>query len=550
MLQISNVSKSYGANTVLTDVSFILNPRDHLGLVGPNGCGKTTLLRIIARLEPPDRGSVQIAPPDLRLGYLEQGLTCSQDETVGEALGVGSAAISRAESYLAELASALASAAPEDQRRLSAEYAHALEALQDLTTVQPAPHEAEAVLAGLGLNAVSLEMPVASLSGGQKTRLGLARLLLRQPQVLLLDEPTNHLDIEALEWLEDWLQRYPGAALIVSHDRAFLDRSVTGILELDPQSHTLHHYAGNYSAYADQKQAEMDARWRAYADQNEEIARLQAAARRLRGIARPHRGGKGSDGDKFAKGFFANRGRFTVARAKQLEARVERLLGEERIEKPRPTWQMKLDLSTAAASGRDVFSLEGLSIGYGERVLLRDVNQILRLSERVALVGPNGCGKTTLLRTIAGTLPPLAGSIRLGANVRVGYYSQEQEVLDLESTPLATIGAVAALSHTDLRSFLHYFLFSGDEVFTRVANLSYGQRARLILARLVAQGCNLLLLDEPVNHLDIPSRSAFEQAMAAYTGTVLAVVHDRYFIRSFATRLWVVEGDTVSSHLI
>lgn len=548
MLQVSSLAKRYGANAILDDVSFTVNPGERLGLIGPNGCGKTTLLRLIAGCEPPDAGSVQAGPAGTRLGYLEQGLSFAPGETVGHALGVDVDGLAAAEERLAGLAARLATAAGSERHQLEEAYARALAGLEALARAQTPAHEAQAVLGGLGLATVPLDTPVATLSGGQKTRLGLARLLLARPHVLLLDEPTNHLDIDALEWLEGWLLGYRGAALIVSHDRAFLDRTVTGILELDPRTHAVRAYPGNYSAYVEAKQAELDEQWRAYADQNEEIAQLRQAARHLRGLARPRRGGKADGGDKFAKGFFANRSRYTVRRAKQIEARVERLLTEERVEKPKPTWQMKLEFA-GDRSGRDVLALEGLAVGYGGRPLIRGIQQQLRLGERVALVGANGSGKTTLLRTIAGALPPIAGRVRLGAGVRLGYYSQEQEGLDPASTPYSTIARLTGLPETEVRSFLHYYLFAGDAVFTPVASLSYGERARLALARLVAEGCNCLLLDEPVNHLDIPSRASFERALAHFPGTVIAAVHDRYFIRQFAGKVWAVEGDALRSYV-
>ncbi len=542
MLQVSSVHKRYDDQVVLADVSFIVNPGDRLGLVGPNGCGKTTLLRIIAGQEEPDRGSVRLSPANLRLGYLEQGLTYRADETVGEALHLGEDELAAAEQQLQEVAGALATASEGERSRLEDAYSRALAELEALAAQHSSAHDALAVLAGLGLKDVALETPVATLSGGQKTRLGLARILLARPQVLLLDEPTNHLDIDALEWLEGWLQAYRGAALIVSHDRSLLDRAVNTILELDPRSHTVTAYPGAYDDYLAAKQRELDDQWSAYKDQQERIARVNEDVRRLTNYAGSiERGTTHFHIRKIAKGI--------ARRAVVQRRRLERELDEARVDKPEPTWQMKLEFVDTPESGQDVLILDAVSVGYGGAPLLTGVNQLLRSGERVALIGPNGAGKTTLLRAITGELAPLAGRVRLGAGVHLGYYSQEQENLDPESTPFATIAAVAPLSETDTRSFLHYFLFAGDDVFKPVGSLSYGERARLVLARLVATGCNLLLLDEPINHLDIPSRANFERAMAAFDGTVLAVVHDRYFIRQFASRLWVIEAGTVASYV-
>jgi ATP-binding cassette subfamily F protein 3 len=261
-------------------------------------------------------------------------------------------------------------------------------------------------------------------------------------------------------------------------------------------------------------------------------------------------GGKADSGDKFAKGFFANRGAGTIARAKAIEHRIEKLLTEDRLEKPRMGWQMKLDFGEVPASGQDVLALEDLAVGYGDVPLLSGLNGVVRHGTRLALVGPNGSGKTTLLRTIAGRLPPLAGRARLGANVHLGYMAQEQELLPPDLNALEFIRRRASLSETDARSFLHYYLFAGDDVFVRVGDLSFGERARLALAGLVVEGCNFLMLDEPINHLDLPSRARFEQALAGFDGTVVAVVHDRYFIEGFATELWEVDGGGLRQHAL
>ena len=404
---------------------------------------------------------------------------------------------------------------------------------------------APAVLAALELDGLPADLPVAALSGGQKTRLALAGLLLSAPQMLLLDEPTNHLDLDMLDWLEDWLLNFPNAVLIVSHDRAFLDNTTTAILEMDPLTHSLRRYEGNYSAYLEQKLAEREHQWQEYKDQQDEIGRLTQGAARLRSRARFRKGGKADpeNTDGFAVGFFANRGKETIQKAKNIEKRIDRLMNEDRVDKPTRTWQMKMAFGEVPASGRDVLVLEDLAVGYDGAPLLQDLNLTIRFGQRVALVGSNGAGKTTLLRTIAGQLPPLRGQARLGANVRLGYMAQEQENLQPDLNPIETLRLRSGQSETELRAFLSLFLFKGDDVFVPVGRLSYGERSRLTLACLVAEGCNFLLLDEPINHLDIPSRAQFEQALGAFDGTVLAVVHDRYFISGFATRIWEVRSD-------
>jgi ATP-binding cassette subfamily F protein 3 len=540
MLTAHSLRKSFGPELILDSISFSLNPGERMGLVGPNGCGKTTLLRLLARLDAPDSGAAQWNPPDLRVGYLPQGVAFSVTDSLSDFITGTAGGLLALTTDFERMADTLG----ERPSTQDASSAYDL-ALARLTAADEVLKRAPGLLAALGLGRVPLEAPVASLSGGQKTRLALARVLAADPQLLLLDEPTNHLDIQMLEWLEEWLLAFRGAALVVSHDRAFLDQTVTRALELDPRTHTAKEHAGNYSDYMDAKLVERERQWQAYTDQREEIADLQNAARHLRGIARFKKGGKGDSGDKFARGFFGNRALETVRRAKSIERRIEKIMTEERVDKPRQSWQMKLDFGAAVPSGQAVLVTESLAVGYGEAALLRDLNLHVKRGARVALIGPNGCGKTTLVRTIAGALPPLAGRVRLGANVCLGYMAQEQESLDPALNAFTTLQKFTALSETDTRSFLHYFLFEDDEVFTPVSSLSFGERARLALACLVAQGCNFLLLDEPINHLDLPSRARFEQALSAFEGTTLAVVHDRYFIEQFATTVWAVEAGGV-----
>jgi ATP-binding cassette subfamily F protein 3 len=542
MLHVSDLTKAYGDHLLFERVSFVVNAGEHVGLVGPNGSGKTTLLRILAGEETPDAGSVRYDVPRTRVGYLPQAIAYGPDDTVRDVLGGASvndpdALATRLEHLAVALGNAAAQGAPTDQ--LEAEYTAVLERLSQPALLLP-EHLLAQVLAGLGLAHVAPDTPVRILSGGQKTRLGLARLLLERLLFLLLDEPTNHLDITALQWLEEYLHSYEGGMLIVSHDRTFLDRTVTGILEMDPEEHAVSPYPGTYSDYARTKERERERLRQEYAAQQERIAQLEGAVRQLKGHARSIEQGT-------IHFHYRKRAKKVARQAVMRQRRIERLIAsEEYIEKPRgDAWTLKLDFVNTPPSGQDVVTLEGVAKAYAGHTLFADVHLILRRGERLALVGPNGAGKTTLLRLISGHEAPTAGVVRLGANVHLGYFSQEQELLDWDRTPLETVRALAPLDETDARSFLHFFLFQGDEVFVPVGQLSYGERARLALGTLVLQGCNLLLLDEPINHLDIPSRESFEQALSAFEGTVLAVVHDRYFIEHFATGIWAVGGGTI-----
>lgn len=542
MLSVSNLNKSYELNTILKDVSFTLNAGERLGLVGPNGCGKTTLLRILAGEEKPDSGVVRRTAPDVRTGYLAQGFVFDADETVGSFLARSGGDALGPAAKLEELARALAEN-PLDEA-LQEEYDAALALVSaDSSKVG----RTAAVLAGLGLGAIPLETPAEILSGGQKTRLALAGVLLDRPQLLLLDEPTNHLDFGMLQWLESWLRDFRGAALVVSHDRAFLDRMATGILEIDPLTHAARIYPGNYSFYVGVKEAERERQWQAYQDQRDKIARLRKAAAHVRSNAHFHKGGKADPGntDGLSAGFFADRGKETVQKAKNMEKRIERMLTEDRIDKPARSWQARISFGGGMTSGRDVLATNDLAVGYDGKQVLGDVYLRLRLGERAVLVGANGSGKTTLLRTLAGRLAPLSGEVRLGSNVRTGYMAQEQENLDPGQDAFTALAGILGGSQTEVRAFLAQYLFTGDEVFAPAGRLSYGERSRLALALLAAQGCNLLLLDEPLNHLDIPSRVRFEQALSGFEGTVLAVAHDRYFIASFARTVWEVADGVV-----
>lgn len=534
MLSIHNLDKNFGIQPVLKNINFNISAGERIGLIGANGSGKTTLMRILAGLEHPDaeRGDVASTRPNLRLGYLAQGMEFDPQQTLHSALGLDSDSQTDTALEVESLALAL-SQNPHDSD-LQNKYTVALEKLS--TPLFPP----ESILAPLGLAHLSADTPIAHLSGGQKTRLMLAKVLLDDPHLLLLDEPTNHLDIEMLEWLEGWLIGFKGAALIVSHDRTFLDNTVTSIFELDSISHTIKTYDGNYSDYLEQKLLEYDKQVQAYQDQQDELAQLRRAAKHIRSLTVMKVGGKADSGDKFAKGFFGNRATKNVAgKAKNIEARIDHILTEEKLEKPRGSWKLKLDFGTPEHQSKDVLVTDSLSIGYTpENPLLTGINLFIRAGRRIVLTGPNGAGKTTFIRTIVGKLPPLAGSFRLGGATKLGYMAQEQELINPAINAVQTIQSVSAINETETRNFLHYFLFKGDAALRPAGELSFGERARLQLALLVAQGCTFLILDEPINHLDIPSRERFEEALENFNGTILAVVHDRSFIEHFATDVW------------
>jgi ATP-binding cassette, subfamily F, member 3 len=538
MLQVRSVTKWYGDVKVLDRVSFNLNRGERAGLIGPNGSGKTTLLRILVGELPPDSGNVQVSPSSVRIGYLAQALEFAPGATVADVLRSAEGEREAAEVRLARLAEVMAESEGDALASAMADYDRGLAEFQALGGGGRYA-DADAVLAGLGMADITQTRLVASLSGGQKTRVGLARLLLSEPDLLLLDEPTNHLDIVALDWLETYLANYPGAVLLVSHDRAFLDRTVGRILSLDDVTPTLREYAGNYSEYAFSIDRELEKQWASFREQQERVKKLESSIRRLSGQA------KNIEAETIH--FHWRRIAKDLARRSVVQkARLERMLAsEDMVDKPGQTWRMKLEFAETPRSGQDVLMIHDLRFGFGHRVLLDGVNLHLGYGERAMLIGPNGMGKTTLLRLITGELKPWAGTVQLGRGVRIGYMTQEQESLGGSTMPLAMIRNAAPLDETEARSFLHYFLFAGDEVFVPVSSLSFGERSRLALALLAVQGCNFLLLDEPINHLDIPSRERFEQAIARFQGTVLAVVHDRYFIERLATVVWTLEDKKI-----
>jgi ATPase subunit of ABC transporter with duplicated ATPase domains len=528
MLKVTDLSKRFPDGPVLERVSFVLNDGEKLGLVGPNGSGKSTLLRILAGRLRPSGGSVTRAPA-ARIGYLEQFPAADLDRTVAEALAAAQPELTAARAEMEATARAMADPARSETERAAAlaAYGAAAERFEQLGGYE-SEHRLAIVRAGLALDELAPDRPVATLSGGQKTRLALARLLLSEPTVLLLDEPTNYLDLPALLWLERFVASSPCAAIIVSHDRRFLDRTVSGILELDPETRAIARYPGAYSAYAAAKQHEREKHAARYQDQ---VERIVAVQREIGALKRRAAATETSTINfairKVAKG--------TARRAKVQERRLERFLAsEERLERPEEPQRLFLQdmLAAALADDRLAVAASGLRVAYGEAIVLDGVDLAVHGGDRLALVGPNGSGKSTLLKALAGRLTPRAGVVRHGEGVRAGYLPQEHHwPAGTAAQSLLQVFRAGVVMHEDeARAFLDKFLFSGDGVHRRVADLSYGERARLALACLVAGGANLLLLDEPTSHLDLLALERIEAALAAYPGPLAVASHDRHFL--------------------
>lgn len=537
MFIVSNISKTYpGAESpILSNISFTVNAGDRCGVVGANGAGKTTLIEIIIGQQTADKGTITWAP-DVRVGYLAQGLVAPDTARIHDVLFPQAGELDTLNAEIERLSQAIADG---DTDALNT-YSAVLDQLATLGEAVDIP-AGERALASVGLAHVDLSDAVGTLSGGQKTRLMLARAVIQSPDVLVLDEPTNHLDVDALSWLENWLADFRGAVLVVSHDRAFLDRLATHILAIDPLTHTGRHIVGNYSDYLELVDYEQAQQWAQWKDDQVTIARMKADVSRT--MARSIRKENGTVND-----FQRGRAKVLMQKAKAKETRLNKFIeSDERVERPDRRWDVKIDFDELPRAYGDVITVERVTVGYDLTApLLRDVSLTVQGNDRVVITGANGAGKTSLIRTILGEIPPLAGTVRIGGGVKVGYLAQEQDTLNPQRTALQTLRDAVTMSETDARSFLHYFLFSGDDPLRPVAQLSYGERARLMLALLVARGCNLLVMDEPLNHLDLTSREQFEAALANYPGSVLMIAHDRAFIDRFATRVWHLANGTLT----
>ncbi|TCL64240.1 ATP-binding cassette subfamily F protein 3 [Hydrogenispora ethanolica] len=517
LLQIRDLDKYYGANPILRDVSLEIHPGEKWGLVGKNGCGKTTLMRIITGQEDYDRGSI-FWSQNCQVGYLRQEADFSEvlsiyDELRGifRELDELQNQLNTLQGKMSEpgLAPSALEALIEEHHRLSEEFA------------QRGGYQIEGriqgVLRGLGIPKERWNDTAASFSGGERTRLGLARILLTANDILLLDEPTNYLDIVAIEWLEEFLISFPGAVLLISHDRFFLDRVVQGIMEMEDCRIT--RYKGNYTAYRQKKEADYQVQLKAYELQQKEISRQEKLIRESRATEKSKR------------------------KAHNLEKRLQHL---ERIDKPRTDGKtLKMAFGGHEPSGKKVLEIEGLTKNFAERQLLKAVDFTVYSGQKVGLIGPNGSGKTTLLRMVMGLEEPDQGRIRLGYEVDPGYFSQFTAESDLEGTPFSQVMAMADLDNTQARTILARFLFQGDDVFKAVTDLSGGERRRLGLIRLILSKANFLILDEPTNHLDLQSIEVLEQALADYQGTVLVVSHDRYFLNQVANRFLLIDAGSV-----
>ena len=522
ILSCQSICKSFGEKVILQDASFHIEEREKAALIGNNGAGKTTLLRIIMEEISADSGQVVIAK-DKKIGYLAQYQDIHGHHTIYEELMTTKQYILDMEDKIRSLEQEMKYVAGDKLESLMNSYTRLTHQFE-LENGYAYKSEIVGVLKGLGFEEEDYGKQIENLSGGQKTRVALGKLLISKPDILLLDEPTNHLDMESIAWLETYLLNYPGAVFIVSHDRYFLDKVVTKIVEIEAAQMRM--YEGNYSAYALKKAQLRDAQYKAYLNQQRDIKHQEAVITKLRSFNREK----------------------SIKRA---ESRVKMLDKIQRIEKPiEIDNQMRISLEPRFISGNDVLTVEGLSKAFPGQTLFTDINFEIKRGERVALIGNNGTGKTTILKILNGIVDADAGRFALGSKVQIGYYDQEHHVLHMEKTIFQEISdTYPTLTETEIRNMLAAFLFTGDDVFKLISSLSGGERGRVSLAKLMLSEANFLILDEPTNHLDIASKEILEEALNSYTGTVLYVSHDRYFINQTATRIMDLTNQAIVNYI-
>ena len=522
ILSCQNICKAFGEEEIIKDACFHIEEREKTALIGNNGAGKTTLLRIIMNELPADSGSVVISK-DKKIGYLAQYQDIHGHQTIYNELTSTKQHIIDMENKIRSLEQEMKNTEGEQLESLMKTYSRLTHQFE-LENGYAYKSQITGVLKGLSFSEEDFSKQIENLSGGQKTRVALGKLLLSQPDILLLDEPTNHLDMESIAWLETYLLTYPGAVLIVSHDRYFLDKVVTKVVEIDAGNVRM--YSGNYSAYALKKAQLRDAQYKAYLNQQREIKHQEAVIAKLKSFNREK----------------------SIRRAESREKMLDKI---QRLDKPAEMAdQMRLVLEPRFISGNDVLTVEELSKSFPGQTLFQNISFEIKRGERVALIGNNGTGKTTLLKILNQVLPADTGKFTLGSKVQIGYYDQEHHVLHMEKTIFQEISdTYPALTETQIRNMLAAFLFTGDDVFKVISSLSGGERGRVSLAKLMLSEANFLILDEPTNHLDIASKEILEEALNSYTGTVLYVSHDRYFINQTATRIMDLTNQAIVNYI-
>ena len=522
ILNATNISKSFGSNEIIKDANFLVNEHEKVAIVGINGAGKTTLLKILTGEERADSGNVILAK-DAKLGYLRQINNVDSTLSIIDELYTVIEHILNMEKRMLEMQEQMQHLSGEELEALYSSYT-ALTHSYELMDGYAAKSKVIGILKGLGFDENDFERKINTLSGGQKTRVFLAKLLLEEPDIILLDEPTNHLDLRSIEWLESYLLNYKGAVIIVSHDRYFLDKIVSKVIDIENAEVQM--YSGNYSDFSAKKQMLLDAKMKEYLNQQQEIRHQEAVITKLKQFNREK----------------------SIKRAESRQKQLEKI---DRVEAPVTHIEnMRLSLDISKESGKDVLTVHDLSKSFDEKHLFSNINFEIKRGERVAIIGDNGTGKTTLLKIINGLLSPDTGEVIYGSNVSIAYYDQEHQVLHMDKTLFDEISdTYPEMNNTQIRNILAAFLFTGEDVFKKIGDLSGGERGRVSLVKLMLSKANFLLLDEPTNHLDILSKDVLESALNSFPGTICYVSHDRYFINKTATRILDLTGNRLLNYI-